>query len=54
MKPKNLAPLLAALAARSSPHSQPAPMTPDAFTALLQGDIERWKQVAQTAGIQAE
>ena len=34
--------------------AEPAPMTPDAFTALMHSDIERWKKVAQAAGIKSE
>lgn len=34
--------------------AEPAPMTPEAFPALVQTDIERWKKVAQSAGIKAD
>ena len=34
--------------------AEPAPMTPEAFSALLASDIERWRRVAQSAGIKAD
>jgi tripartite-type tricarboxylate transporter receptor subunit TctC len=34
--------------------AEPAPMSPDAFGAVLRGDIERWKKVAKAADIRAE
>ena len=34
--------------------AEPAPMTPEAFTALVASDIERWRRVAQSAGIKAD
>lgn len=34
--------------------AEPAPMTPEAFTALIASDIERWRKVAQSAGIKAD
>ena len=34
--------------------AEPAPMTPEAFSALVASDIERWRRVAQSAGIKAD
>ena len=34
--------------------AEAAPMPPEAFTALIASDIERWRKVAQTAGIKPE
>jgi tripartite-type tricarboxylate transporter receptor subunit TctC len=34
--------------------AEPAPLAPEAFGALIRADIERWKNVAKTAGIRAE
>jgi tripartite-type tricarboxylate transporter receptor subunit TctC len=34
--------------------AEPAPMSPDAFGAVLRADIERWKKVAKAADIRAE
>ena len=34
--------------------AEPAPMTPEAFGAMVRADVERWKRVAKSAGIHAE
>lgn len=34
--------------------AEAAPMTPEAFAALVRADVERWKRVAKSAGIHAE
>ena len=34
--------------------AEPAPMTPEAFTRLIAADIERWRKVADNAGIKAD
>jgi tripartite-type tricarboxylate transporter receptor subunit TctC len=34
--------------------AEPAPMSAEAFTAVVHGDIDRWKKVAQTAGIRGD
>jgi tripartite-type tricarboxylate transporter receptor subunit TctC len=34
--------------------AEPAPMTAEAFTALVASDIERWRKVAQSANIKAD